>query len=61
MNTCNLGVIEDHAMLDVSVNDGDAIANARIRPDISMFEMAIFANDYWTANFAANNFGACTN
>ncbi len=31
MDACNFGVAEDHAMFDVGVDDGDAIANAGIK------------------------------
>ena len=41
MNTCDLSVAEDHAMLDVGVDDGDAIANAGIRTNVGMFKMTV--------------------
>ena len=61
MNTCNVGIAENDAMLDISVNNRDAIANAGIGPNIGMFEMSVITNDHGAANFAANYLRTFTN
>ena len=41
MDACNLGIAEDNAMFNVSVDDGDAIANTGIRTNVGMFKMTV--------------------